>query len=457
MSTNNFIDGRDYSCCNINKYQKLAICFVDRYPFTRFMDQSHLDYSTACVRNGTDINVCLIGFGKVNQQIFLTTVATNQFITKGKNGVQHKPVNYHIFDKNAPQVAKNLENTYYRFRNECSNVDEKDYLPLPDMPANEKFWHMDVNSGEFRDAVREVITRSDKDVNFAVVSLGSDMENIIAARKLIEMRNEWDVKNFVIFVHVTSCYKVGHLIIAPDFFMFHDNIDDFGIQQLIAMSIRRNYIYALQYQIAAGKEFDSYLLSQVMNQAKIDWGEKNQILRESSLYGCLSLRSKLNMIGLSWCEMFINRQAPLSVEEYFKRYAVNTSIDCIVNGNISDKMIIKYGLDFPESLRKNLAILEHYRWNAFMISKGIIPATRAQIEHETTLVDGKMKFTNGKSYELRRHGNLTTFEGLVEYRRIVAGRDNVDELDRDVIKYDYQIMDNAHWLLTECGFKIVEL
>lgn len=45
---------------------------------------------------------------------------------------------------------------------------------------------------------------------------------------------------------------------------------------------------------------------------------------------------------------------------------------------------------------------------------------------------------------------------LVEFRRIVALRDKIKEEETDVIKYDYQILDDAHWLLSSCGFKIIK-
>jgi hypothetical protein len=75
---------------------------------------------------------------------------------------------------------------------------------------------------------------------------------------------------------------------------------------------------------------------------------------------------------------------------------------------------------------------------------------------EKTLVKGEEKYTNGKNYELRRHGNLTTFEGLVEFRQMLAKRDGKREEEKDVIKYDYQLLDDAHWLLDAVGCKIVK-
>lgn len=110
---------------------------------------------------------------------------------------------------------------------------------------------------------------------------------------------------------------------------------------------------------------------------------------------------------------------------------------------------------FAESRRKTMAILEHLRWNSFMISKGIIPASREQILNEMQERDGKLRHTNGKNYALRRHGNLTTFEGLVTFRQMLAERDSDTEADHDVIKYDYQLLDDAFWLLDRNGYKIV--
>jgi hypothetical protein len=62
---------------------------------------------------------------------------------------------------------------------------------------------------------------------------------------------------------------------------------------------------------------------------------------------------------------------------------------------------------------------------------------------------------NGKNYAVRRHGNLTTFDGLVEFRKLISARDGCSEIETDVIKYDYQILDDAYWLLSTNGYKII--
>ena len=91
-----------------------------------------------------------------------------------------------------------------------------------------------------------------------------------------------------------------------------------------------------------------------------------------------------------------------------------------------------------QTLRKNLAIQEHSRWNAYMISRGFIPATRAQI----------LKDKDGKDYDLRYHGNLTTMKGLIEFRELTG---------KDRINYDFHLMDQIWWYLNAFGYEIVKI
>ena len=118
-------------------------------------------------------------------------------------------------------------------------------------------------------------------------------------------------------------------------------------------------------------------------------------------------------------------------------------------------------IDSEKTLREIMAIQEHYRWNSFMISHGVVPATLEEME----------KFgKSAKRYDApRRHGNITTMQGLIEYRQNVAkaqmNKEGADqkydslktaEILSDVIKYDYQILDDAIMLLNSQGYEITE-
>ncbi len=449
-----------------NKYQMLAMDFIDKYPLTKFMDARHIDYETSFVKPEVDVNVCMIGFGKPNRQIFLTSVANNQFLTKTKKGVELKQVNYHIFDKNKAENDKNLNHLYYRFKNEFSGVNADDYLPLPSDPANEYPHHYDVNDPEFYTTIREVVTNKKEDVNFIIVSFESDLENIDMAQKLVEKRREWAAENLVIFVRVKKSHN-EHFVFREEnvFYIGNENecvynIDRITNDKIFKMAQMRNEIYDLENEKTQNKDLDvteSYIMQNKINANKKWFTEKSQLERESNLYCCLSLQSKLNLMGLEYCKDEDNDLPGLTEDEYIKKYAVNDLPDVkSYNLTVDGKKVVKYTLNFRESKRKNLAVLEHYRWNSFMLSKGLVPACKERILNETVEKNGKIKHSNGKNYRLRRHGNLTTFEGLVEFRQMVAKRDNTNEEENDVIKYDYQLLDDAHWLLTKNGYKIIQ-
>ena len=172
-----------------------------------------------------------------------------------------------------------------------------------------------------------------------------------------------------------------------------------------------------------------------------------QVQRDSNLYACLSIRSKLNMAGFDFAAA--SSPEPDAEDEFYLKYQQGNPIvpdPEFAGKTFLGKSIIAYDNDFKkDTLRANMAVQEHYRWNAYMISSGIIPSSVEQIKSE-----------GGKNLALRRHGNITTMQGLVEYRKIMAALNGTDEDREDVIRYDYQLMDDAGWLLKKNGCKIIK-
>lgn len=457
-----------YGCIHyINKYQKIAMDFIDKYPLSKFLDETQVDYENSLIKEGIDLNVLFIGFGKTAQQLFLTSVANNQFLSKGSEDPELKQVKYFIFDKNKAENNKNLNHNYYRYKHECSKLNPEDYLPLPALPAEEAYYHLDVNDGDFYKKIRSIVTRNPNDANFIVIAFGSDLENMDMAQKLLEKRNEWGLDNLIIFVKVRGLRKEETMIEDEGCYFIGNekdvvyNIDKIIGDKIFRMAQMRNEVYDLEYYIAHNPEIevDDECVKKNRENAERNWYmEKSSMERESSLYCCLSLRSKLNLMGLDYCEKEDSNGPEVSEEEYLVIYAGTDKPDTSkYNVTANGKPIVNYTLDFPVSRRRSMAIHEHLRWNSFMISKGMVPSSLEQIKKETiTKKDGKPKFTNGKNYAVRRHGNLTTFDGLVEFRKIVAARDGCSEAEKDVIKYDYQLLDDAYWLLQANGYKIVK-
>lgn len=437
----------------VNKYRCIAMDFIDRYPLTEFMTEEHLDFDTSLVREGVSVNVAMVGFGNTGRQIFLTSVANNQLLTAGDEGVRLLPVRYHIFDKEPKEANKNLNHSYFRFQNELAGDNPEDYLPLPEPPADARYAALDVNDPAFYEALHRALDGK-QSFNYIVIAYGSDLENVDMAHKLAEKRAEWGLAHTYLFVKVRSGGSAFPIFDRPDVFpigeeaqaVYHiDAVDDHAITE---MAKHRNRTYALEYELSAkGGALTDAEAAAACHRADCAWyTQKTEFERESNVYACLSLRAKLHMMGLD----YVPRAAashPLSEEEYLARYAGGDLPEYADDLAVDGKRIIRYGLHFADSRRTAMAIHEHYRWNSFMLTKGFIPATREQI-----LASQK----NGKDYALRRHGNLTTFAGLLEFRRMIAERDGKDELATDVIKYDYQLLDDAFWLLLQEGYAIIE-
>ncbi len=453
------IEDKSYgSIVYVNKYRQIAMNFIDEYPLTRFMNEKQIDYSTSLIRSGVNINVALIGFGKTNMQIFLSSVANNLFLTDVSGKPEIKKVKYYVYDKINAKNNKNLNHNYSRYENEFSrDKNPEDYLPLPEVPAEVESHVLDVNNPEFYNHLRYIATRGEHDATFFVIAFGTDLENIDLAHKLIEKKQEWGAECLNLFVKVRSGLDRFDIFERDDCHVIGDekkiayNTGAIFKPAAEEMARMRNRAYSLEYAIASGKELTGGAVDKIFQEADFAWStKKTQIERESNTYGTLSLRSKLNLMGLDCVKTDEDGKA-LTESEYLKIYAGEESLPTLTDALADGKKIIDYPLDFPpygKSLRTAMAIHEHYRWNSYMISKGTIPASKREI-----LADRK---NNGKSYRLRRHGNLTTFEGLVEFRKMIAERDGLDEHKTDVIRYDYQLLDDAYWLLTKSGSKIIK-
>ena len=222
----------------------------------------------------------------------------------------------------------------------------------------------------------------------------------------------------------------------------------------------RNEIYRLEYKLTKNNyTINNDIIEENKEESYDKWNAYSQIKRESNFYCCLSLKSKLNLMGLDYCKINDPDYEGISEQEYLKIYAGNDKPESIYEvEECNGKNIIKYSINFPQSRRRNMALHEHLRWNSHYITEGYIPASKEQIKNEK--ISGE--FTDGQNCKVRKHGCLTTFEGLKEFREIIALRKNntiiEDELEKaDVIKYDYQLLDDAYWLLNSNGYKIIRL
>ena len=158
------------------------------------------------------------------------------------------------------------------------------------------------------------------------------------------------------------------------------------------------------------------------------------------------------MMGLDYRRKRPDSTALKSNEEYFEIYAgnnrpqVDPKFNKINNMDIYcyPKCLEKDDL-IRQSLRQNLAIQEHTRWNASMISFGFIPASIDKIVKDTE--------DHGKDYRTRTHGNLTTAAGLIDFRKLTT-EPGKEEISADVLNNNFHLMDDVWWYLDMFGYEI---
>ncbi|MDE7406136.1 MAG: hypothetical protein K2M89_04625 [Clostridiales bacterium] len=451
----------------INEFQQIAVDFIDKFPLTKYMDSTHIDYKTALIKPQTDINVVMIGFGRTNQQIFLSMAANNQFLTQDpKRGIVEKRVSYHLFDKLHTDGNKNLNHNYFRYRSDFFDedetgykikVDESKYLPLPQFPSMDNYHYMDINDPRFYGNLQNRLIDGDNALNYIIISLGMDYASIDMANKIVARLKECNIHNAHLFVHIRNekTFKSNNIILDRDlcepFGSDLQVIYDYSHiirERFTKMAIARNFIYNIEHDMR-----HNVITAEEESVSRMKWYTKRVTTeRDSNMYACLAIKTKLHLMGLDCCRADEGDDKGLSEDEYLAYYAVDDMPD-FVRDKDGHAVAVRYTLDFKPSRRRNLAEQEHCRWNAFMITKGFVPATREQILNE---VDKDGKHTNGKNYTMRHHGNLTTFDGLSQFSKMLAERDNRPQEEFDVIKYDYQLLDGAWWLLNKYGYKIIE-
>ena len=487
-----------------NRYTMVAYDFEGRYPLTAFMDEKHLDFANATLKDNVDVNVVMVGFGKVNRQLFLASVANNQFVSldQKKEPYVHR-VSYYIYDKEDAEQDKGLNHSFFRYQREIleGGVNKEDYLDLIAAPAEPEFRTLNIHSKRFYESLKRDLsikqdpsTNKDRVVfNYVVVSYGEDLENYDLATKLYAKLGEWGLSDTTkLFVRIrnhrlNAGVNDGTIGRAGGMLCFGDEqsaiYDIHGIvnETNECMARHRHYTYVAENNPEADE-------AELVRLAGEEWyNTYNETQRSSNVYACLNLRFKLNLLGYDYipakkakelglipkeCERTPKGYEPdvnLPQKAYYDAYQKGAPIN---DGDevkfVQGKQIVPYqnAKMKPGSPRYNLAVQEHARWNAYMITCGYIPSTKAELV-----------INKGRIHEQRKHSNITTTKGLEIFRKEMLPYKMAEyqkeleeykkdpqgeapkcptEEDTDVIRYDYHPMDDAAWLLAAGEMVIVE-
>ena len=440
-----------------NKARKVAMNLIYDYPVTSFIDRSRYIDQFACLDKSFDINVIFVGFGDDNQELFVSSTIINQFIEADKGEIPHpKKIFYYIYEKKGINSG-NLNHKIFRLRGiKREMFREEDYLEIPPDPAEYISSTIDINSPGFYEQLWAVCSANPNSLNVIYVALGNDIENIDLAQKLQEKAGEWQLPDTRIFVNIE--HENNYRLLTND-----DSLIPYGSEkkhifkfdhlfndELEDLAIKKHYMNALLKSEKPGKI--QWSADEIETDSLYEWYTYDAIKKISSLYSILSIRSKLQMMGLDYRKKQPNSDSLKSNDDYFDIYAKDDRPkldhhynktyhkDIYCYPNCLEKEDLTH-----QSLRQNLAIQEHYRWNAFMISFGFIPSSIEKIRTD--------KEGHGRDYKNRTHGNLTTAAGLIDFRDLIADP-TVPKVRADVLNYDFHLMDDVWWYLDMFGYEM---
>lgn len=427
-----------------NKYSLVAQKFVSSYPITSLLKEDCFDYNTATVKNDVELNVFVFGFGYTNRNTLYSMMIDNQIPTIINGNFCAKKVHYHIFDKSQISKDNNINDKTFNYNltrflnlNKDSNKN-KEFYPIPDLPFDLTFYNDDITSIEFQNKMKSILNKTNKKrtYNFAITSLGDDLENIDNTIRIRQFMIENGTENNQFFIRLKKKSFKNMIEFNSDLTAFGEyeilNYDTIVSENLNRLSIDRNFADQLKHDEIADQYEDINEIASVSKQAKeLEklklqlWNRLNLFDKEFSSYNSLNIRTKLNLLGID-----IVGSSPISNKKYFELY------DKAKEMKVKNRVKI-YTFPYSATLtpRNSLAFQEHLHNIAFLVVKGYLPFKKDEIFNNQN--DSYINLFKDK----RQSINLTTYDALDEIiKERLAFNPNLLELDLKMPLY--QIMDN---------------
>lgn len=394
-----------------------ALALMWKYPPTLFLGKNSFDEYGA-LKDGVRPVVAFFGFDETVAEIFKALVSTFvacssrdgvicerripvRFFTRGKQALEVKCMPYFSAEERL-EYCKGYESSYYE---------------LPSLPC-------DIATLSVSDVKAVASLAEEGTCVWAVVARG----NRERAAKIASGLEKAGVPHSVFYAaekEETYCGATG--------FDTGDKCVDF---YLLAekMAYMRNLVYAVG---ASGGEDYGKAIDDARKKWKRSVSDKaSEIKRDSNLYAAVAIRQIFLSVGFDCAESGEDAK-----EEFDRIYdegnpRVRDGSGVIVYDNATCAR---------KSIRTALAEREHLRWNAYMFASGVGPASKE--EHRE--VPKNILLGVGK------HVNVTTWKGLEDFRKDEAAAKGTDEESTDVQRYDFQLADEAAFILENNGFRIV--
>lgn len=456
-----------------SKYELIARRFVADYPITRFIPRSF--YNQNCtVKNGKEINVAFIGFGKVNYQLFRMCTMQFQFACERGGKLASKPVRYHVFDS----INEALHNEFfsrilYEYSEEFKDCD----FPRPEKICDLEIHRCDVNSVDAKKKFKSLVSKDS--FTYFIISLERDLEDASYAQTIKRLLA--DEQNYRIFVRVKN-NNGEKLNVENDSVIYFGDDDKIYTHEtlvnddLTELAQRLNLLYNnianppawLNAVKKLPPEEQSGELMKILKQTDNrnlmlkKWAELPLIEQSSNLYHALNIPFKLHLLGFEMVKKNGDIAGAITEDEYNLRY--------VNSGRKSGYS--NYSFFFGTETSNVLAFIEHSRWNALYILYDYRQMKKRDmyIVERTDESGNTVKTLPHKDAESKRHGCITSYYGLndlITYKYGVLNPEaDITKLDyatderlRDlgrIYAYDYMDLDKLYSEISAMGYVIVK-
>ncbi len=464
-------DAAPYLSC-FSKYELIARRFVSDYPITKFIPRTF--YNENCtLKNGKDINVVFIGFGKVNYQLFRLCSMQFQFAAEKNGKLVSKPVRYFICD-NSEKMLHNefFSHIEFEFDEQFKNCD----FPKPERICDINVIKTDANSVKAKKKFKSLV--GENSYTYFIISLENDLEDASYARTISRLFDDGD--NFRVFVRAknNSGETLNNENDAIIYFgeekkiYTHDSVVN---DDLTELAQRLNLLYSnisnspQWLEAVKNRPADEQYacLTKALQGAdnkrlmRKKWAELPMIEQASNLYHALNLPFKLNLLGFGMVKKSQTSFAGITEAEFDKRYVNSGRAQ-----NYSD-----YSFFFKTESSNVLAFSEHSRWNALYILYDYKQMKKSEMQMENVLnADGSVTAQLAhKNTDKKVHACITTYYGIDELIKFkyfkLYGEDatNLNYADDERLRalgklyaYDYMDLDRLYAEITSMGYILVD-
>jgi len=418
----NLIDtvGKEYreKITLFSRNELIARTFVDENPLTKDMPEDFFNDDSSLKENVT-LNMFILGFGSLNREIYRQFIINNQFCVYKNGEYKASPINYYIYDKSVNEKIWEINGLSDTLSALSENKDA--YFPLPDMPYNTKC--IQENCFEF-DCIKKIAKKVDEQNSFSyiLIDTGDVYKNIEIAERFNLLLG--DSKSFCIFIYNNSRLST------------YGNINCYGnTDELFTHSIIVNESLA-----DLARSINSFY------SGSDTWNKLTYFDMYSNISLACNLRFKLNLLKLDYI-----KDKKLGEEGLLEKV-----LQSFHNKDFS------YEDYFEKNTRNALLAQEHLRWNAYHLLSGYLPMKKAKIIVEKNEQSNTIKKTT-KNNTLKKHACVTTYKGLDELSKFLAGSANqissekvYTAADFDYYKYDDLLLRTIPEFFRQNNFSVIK-